>query len=397
MLYKLSSKQRAEISKQVNINSGPIMFFEGPRTQKRSEHLFMISIAAGGASFPAPAYLAAISAFQKQYPRAPQVVYSTSNSGTGQTGVHSGIYQWGGSDIALNPAIISATPPSQASWLVALPAIGGGLLISYNVPGLQTLKLSRKVLPRIFDGTIRVWNHPLLVSDNPALGGVDQPIMVIRRSPGSGSTVNLVEGLKSMDISLGFTESPFLKDGATLSLNNSILVGTNNAAGTIVGNYPYTLTYMSQYEYIQEHMAESSSNCYVATLQHMNREFIDWNAKSLGAAMSAVNQQKLDELNVTSGSLYVLDSPTPGSYPLTIISNIVINLKNISVDYESTVWTARFLWWYLMNPNYTQAESYLSVFNTSIGTKTLEALKAIEFKGMRLHVTISGSRHRMHL
>ncbi|KAJ3031465.1 UNVERIFIED_CONTAM: hypothetical protein HDU68_003796 [Siphonaria sp. JEL0065] len=257
---------------------------------ERLEHLFMISIAAGGASFPAPAYLAAISAFQDQYPTAPQVVYATSNSGTGQTGVHSGIYEWGGSDIGLNPAIISGTPVSNASLLVALPAIGGGLLISYNVPGLQTLKLSRKVLPRIFDGTIRVWNHPLLVSDNPALKEVDQPMMVVRRSPGSGSTVNLVEGLKSMDISMGFTESPFLKDGTSLSLNNSILVGTNGAAGTIVGNYPYTLTYMSQYEYIQEHMAEASSNCYVATLQHIDGAFIDWNAQSLGTAMKPLQR-----------------------------------------------------------------------------------------------------------
>ncbi|KAI9348502.1 hypothetical protein BDR26DRAFT_1004354 [Obelidium mucronatum] len=309
--------------------------------------------------------------------------------GQGQTSVQSGVYQWGGSDIALLGNASATGSTSNSNQLVVLPAIGGGLVIAFNIPGLETLKLSRKVLPRLFDGTIKQWNDALLVADNPSLRTVSHPIMVVRRSPGSGSTVNLVQGLKSMDASLQYLDSPFVRTTSSQDLpitltNNSILVNTNGAAGVIVGNYPYTITYMSQFEFLQEQNV-TSSNCHLAKVQHQNGEFIDYSLDSVAIAVNTVDQQKLNQLNVRNQSISVLDSAAPGSYPFTVISNIVLNLKNVSIDYDTTVWTAKFLWWYFMNPSYTQSESYMAVFNTSIGDKALSYLKGIEYRGEKLY------------
>ncbi|KAI8609745.1 hypothetical protein BC830DRAFT_808838 [Chytriomyces sp. MP71] len=94
----------------------------------------------GGASFPSEPYLAATQGFNQYFKAA--ATYYTSNSGTGQNGVFLGRFEVGASDVPINTGLYGTN-----GTIVAIPAIAGGLVVSYNVPGRNKtkLKFSRKV------------------------------------------------------------------------------------------------------------------------------------------------------------------------------------------------------------------------------------------------------------
>ncbi|ORY45912.1 periplasmic binding protein-like II [Rhizoclosmatium globosum] len=329
-----------------------------------------VTMHAGGASFPAPAYSAALANFSLLYHPINTFSYNTSDSLGGQQGVYSGALQWAGSDVEIAPSYLSA---SQA--LVALPAIGGGLVIPFNVPNLKRLRLSRKVLPRVFDGTIQYWNHPLLTDENPTLRSVNKPITIIKRGATSGGTILLGKALKLMDISTGFPNSPFLQPVFTIGPNNSITVKTSGEASTMVAYYPYSISYYNDVD-------SALYNQTIATLQHQNGDFVDWSQASILKAINSINQNEIDSLNVYSQSAMVLDSPIAGTYPLTVISNFVINPSKISNDYTTTIITLRFLWWFLMNPAFASQNRFTPLYNTSLGFKTMQFLSTVEYPGL---------------
>ncbi|KAJ3031100.1 UNVERIFIED_CONTAM: hypothetical protein HDU68_006479 [Siphonaria sp. JEL0065] len=339
-----------------------------------------VTITSGGASFPAPAFQSAISDFNSIYNTfLNSFSYISSDSTTGQKGTLSGQFNFGGSDVAINVAHTNGT------YLVALPAIAGGLVISYNLPNTtQNVKLSRAVLPRIFDGTISQWNDPALVQDNAFLANVSKPITVILRSSGSGASLNLVRGLGLMDISSGYPNSPYLQPGFTLYINNALRAATTTSAAIIVGGVPYTLTYLNQFESLHE-TSTAGSNCKSALLQHANGEFISWSLNSLQLGVSGVNATAVTTLDEHTQALSVFDTAAPGAYPFTIISNFVINYSNISSDYLTTVWTLKFLWFFMTNTKYATDDNFISVYNTSVGQNTFDHLMEYKFNGGQLY------------
>ncbi|KAI8621172.1 hypothetical protein BC830DRAFT_314256 [Chytriomyces sp. MP71] len=296
------------------------------------------SLSIGGASFPADPYVAA--AYNFSYSFGVSATYSTSNSGTGQQNTFNGIFQVGASDVPINTALYGSN-----GSIVAIPAIAGGLVVTYNIPGLSTstqLKFSRKVLPRIFDGTIASWNDPRLVADNPALANQSSPIIIITRSAGSGSTLNFIKSLKLMDASNGFEGSPYTNPKFKLGVSTSVLAATTDAAASIVGSFPHTITYLSQAEAL---LAEANSNgfCNFAMAQHLNGDYIPCNSASIQTAVVNVDSATLDKLDFSTGGLSILDVSTPGAYPIAIISNFVVRPLQLANNRPTTLATLEFI------------------------------------------------------
>ncbi|KAI9334575.1 hypothetical protein BDR26DRAFT_559464 [Obelidium mucronatum] len=243
-----------------------------------------VTITSGGASFPAPAYLAAVAEFNNLYNAdIASFAYAVSDSTTGQKNAYSGLFNFGGSDVAINIAQPNGTT------LVALPAIAGGIGISYNLPGVsQNVKLSRTVLPRIFDGTITKWNDPALVKDNPFLANISQTLMVVTRSASSGTSQNMFRGLALMDASTGYANSPFLAKGFKLTMKNSFAAATTASAAIIVGSVSYTMTYLNQMEARDLELASPTLTT-TALIQHPNGDFMSWSTSGGQIAVSSID------------------------------------------------------------------------------------------------------------
>ncbi|KAI9329556.1 hypothetical protein BDR26DRAFT_1011700 [Obelidium mucronatum] len=335
------------------------------------------TIRAGGSSFTEAPFAAALSDFSNIYPGVQAHPYDENSSVLGQRNVASGVYNWGGSDLEIDSSLYNGT-----NAIVGLPAVVGGLVITLNLPGNQIpVKLARDVLPRIFDGTIKFWNHSMLLRDNPMLAAYNtgaNRVKVVQLHPESGTSMDLVYYLGLLDVSTGFKNSPFRLANYRLNVSGSITAKSTMAAGIMVGGFPYTITYLNAFEALEQ---SSSSGVTRALLQHKDGSFVGWSMESVAiAAQTFETVYKSPRYNSTD-TINLYDTETKGAYPLTVVSKFVIRPYNISASLDTTIATLKFLWWFIQSPQYSAGFQFTPIFNTSLGAKTLNHLKTISFDG----------------
>ena len=149
------------------------------------------SLNAAGATFPAPLYQKWFDEYAKL--TQVQVNYQAIGSGGGIKGIQDQTVDFGASDAPMTDEQLKA--PKAARSSTSRRALGA-IVPTYNVPGVKTkLKFTGDTLAGIFLGDITKWNDPKLVADNPALANVNQDIVVVHRSDGSGTTFGLTDYL----------------------------------------------------------------------------------------------------------------------------------------------------------------------------------------------------------
>lgn len=142
-----------------------------------------ISLSGAGASFPAPLYQRWFKDYNESNPNI-QVSYQSVGSGAGVKQFTAQTVDFGASDVAMKPEEIAQVDKG----VVLLPMTAGSIVLAYNLPGVDGLKLSRQTYVDILLGKITQWDDPALVADNPNLSLPSQPIQVVYRSDGSGTT-----------------------------------------------------------------------------------------------------------------------------------------------------------------------------------------------------------------
>jgi phosphate transport system substrate-binding protein len=78
---------------------------------------------------------------------------------------------------------------SAPGTILHFPTVLGAVVPVYNIPDVQgELKFSGQLLADIYLGTVKKWNDPAIAKENPGVNLPNQPIIVIHRSDGSGTT-----------------------------------------------------------------------------------------------------------------------------------------------------------------------------------------------------------------
>lgn len=142
-----------------------------------------VALTGAGASFPAPLYQNWFVQLNKEVPEL-QVNYQSVGSGAGVEQFTTGTVDFGASDVAMTDEEMAAVDRGT----ILLPVTAGSIVMAYNLPGVEGLKLSREAYVGIFRGEITNWNDPAIADANPDLELPDQPITVVHRSDGSGTT-----------------------------------------------------------------------------------------------------------------------------------------------------------------------------------------------------------------
>jgi phosphate transport system substrate-binding protein len=142
-----------------------------------------LSLSGAGASFPAPLYQRWFKDYNTQNPNI-EISYQSVGSGAGVKQFMAGTVDFGASDGAMKPEEIAQV----SKGVLLLPMTAGSIVLAYNLPGVDGLKLSRQTYVDILLGKITQWNDPAIAADNPGLSLPDQPIQVVYRSDGSGTT-----------------------------------------------------------------------------------------------------------------------------------------------------------------------------------------------------------------
>lgn len=142
-----------------------------------------VSLTGAGASFPAPLYQKWFSEYNKANPNV-QVTYQSVGSGAGVEQFTQGTVDFGASDVAMKDEEIAKVQRGVA----LLPMTAGSIVLAYNLPGVDNLKLSRQAYVDILLGKIKKWNDPAIAELNPDVKLPNSNITVVYRSDGSGTT-----------------------------------------------------------------------------------------------------------------------------------------------------------------------------------------------------------------
>ncbi len=137
-----------------------------------------------GATFPYPMYSKWFSEYHKAHPEV-EINYQSIGSGGGIRQVLAGTVDFGASDGPMTDEQLA----QAKTKILHIPTVLGADVPAYNIPGVTgELKFTPEALAGIFLGKITTWNDPVLTKQNPGVNLPNQPIIVIHRSDGSGTT-----------------------------------------------------------------------------------------------------------------------------------------------------------------------------------------------------------------
>jgi len=139
-------------------------------------------ITGAGATFPYPIYAKWADAYKKSTGNG--MNYQSIGSGGGIKQITAKTVDFGASDMPMKPEDL------QKNGLVQFPAIMGGVVPVVKIEGVKpgALKFTGPVLADIYLGKITKWNDPAIAKLNPGVKLPADPITVVYRSDGSGTT-----------------------------------------------------------------------------------------------------------------------------------------------------------------------------------------------------------------
>ena len=137
-----------------------------------------------GATFPYPMYSKWFSEYHKLHPDI-EINYQSIGSGGGIRQVLAGTVDFGASDGPMSDAQLA----QAKTKILHVPTVLGAVVPAYNIPGITgEIKFTPDAIAGIFLGKITTWNDSAITSANPGINFPSQPIIVIHRSDGSGTT-----------------------------------------------------------------------------------------------------------------------------------------------------------------------------------------------------------------
>src|SRR5713101_2926885 len=133
-------------------------------------------ITGAGATFPFPLYSKWFSDYNKLHPEV-QINYQSIGSGGGIKQIIERTVDFGATD-----APMTAEELAKAPGILHIPTVIGAVVAVYNLPGVDSLRLSPGTLAGIFLGKITKWNDPAIAQDNAKAKLPDAAISVVHRS-----------------------------------------------------------------------------------------------------------------------------------------------------------------------------------------------------------------------
>ncbi|MBD6618765.1 phosphate ABC transporter substrate-binding protein PstS [Komarekiella sp. 'clone 1'] len=227
-----------------------------------------------GATFPAPLYERYAREVRKKHSDL-KINYQAIGSGGGIRQVIAGTVDFGGSDAAMKDEEIAKVK----NGAILVPTAGGAVSVVYNLPGVNSLRLSRATLPAIYSGQITNWNDAKIKADNPGVNLPNQPIKFAVRADSSGTTFIFTNHLSA--ISSYFKGRIGANTAPKWTLPNVLKGKGNPGVAALVSRTPGSIGYV-EYAYATQNKLKS------ALIQNKQGEFVAPSLESANAALSAV-------------------------------------------------------------------------------------------------------------
>lgn len=262
------------------------------------------NINGAGATFPNPIYSKWFSEYSQQHPDV-KINYQPIGSGGGIRQVSEGTVDFGATDGPMSDAQLSASKVK----VIHVPTVLGAVVPVYNLPGVSAeLKFSQDALAGIYLGKITSWNDPYLQKENPGVSLPNQPILVVHRTDGSGTTYIFTDWLSKV--------SPEWKDkvGKGTAIGWPVGVGGkgNEGVAAMVRQAPYAIGY------VELIYAEQTKMQFGMVRSH-DGKFLKASTAGVTAAAAA------DLKNIPADyRVSITDAPGADSYPISSFTWLLI-------------------------------------------------------------------------
>jgi len=259
------------------------------------------TLRAGGATFPFPIYERWFTSFHETDP-AITITYDPSGSTAGVARFSAGQFDFAGSDIP----VLFLKPQRQS---IAFPTVIGGVVLAYNLPKFSgDLRLTPELAARILAGKITRWNDAALRALNPGSSLPDQPIQVIHRGDGSGTTFALTHFLSET--------VPEWKDSLGEGDRVAWPVGQgaagNDGVSALLASTPYSFGYT---EFIYAFRRQLN----IASIRNAAGRFVQPDLAALAAAAEA----KMDAIP-PDFDISLTNAPGRDAYPISTFTWLVV-------------------------------------------------------------------------
>jgi phosphate transport system substrate-binding protein len=256
-----------------------------------------------GATFPYPIYSKWFDEFHKKYPEA-EINYQSIGSGGGIRQLLEGTVDFGASDGPMTDEQLS----QAKTPIVHLPTVLGAVVATYNLPGVQKLKLTPEALAGIFLGKITAWNDPALVKENPGVALPAVPIVPVHRSDGSGTSFVFTDYLSKVSPEWDRTV------GRGTSVNWPVGIGGkgNEGVSGLVKQTPNSIGYVELVYALQNGLA-------YADIRNRAGRYVPPSLASVTAAAAAAAAKMPQDFRVS-----ITDPASPDAYPISSFTWLLI-------------------------------------------------------------------------
>jgi phosphate transport system substrate-binding protein len=257
-----------------------------------------------GATFPNPIYSKWFNEYSHEHPEV-KINYQSIGSGGGIRQVTEGTVDFGASDGPMSDEALAASKIK----IVHIPTVLGAVVPVYNLPGVnQELKFSQDALAGIYLGKITMWNDPYIARENPGVNLPAQPILVVYRSEGSGTTYIFTDYLSKI--------SPEWKSrvGAANAVKWPVGTGQKGSEGiaAMVRQVKYTMGYVELVYAEQNHMQ-------FGMVRNHDGKWLKASTAGVTAAAAAYANRIPADFRVS-----ITDAPGPESYPISSFTWLLI-------------------------------------------------------------------------
>lgn len=272
-----------------------------------------------GATFPAPLYMKWFASYNRLHPEL-AFNYQAIGSGGGIQQITAGTVDFGASDAPMKDEQLARRPD-----LVHVPTVVGAVVVTYNAPGVNALKLTPEALAGIFLGKITRWNDPALAALNAGERLPDLAITVAHRSDGSGTTNAFTDYLAKV--------SPEWKQrvGTGTSVRWPAGLGGkgNDGVAALVKSTPGAIGYVELAYANQNKLA-------LAELRNRDGVFVRPSLESTSAAAAGVAMPADHRVSIT-------DAAGKDAWPIAAFTYLLVRRdQQDPLKGEALV---RFLWW----------------------------------------------------
>ena len=267
-----------------------------------------------GASFPYSVYQKWIKAYNKE--SGIKVDYIKKGSSKGIKDAKARAVDFAGTDKPLSPKVL------KANGLYQFPGVVGAITMGYNLPNVNSLKLSRQAIVAIANGSIIYWDDTLIVKENAALKLPHKKLTFVHRADGSGTTYNFTYYLSK--VSKKWRKTYGAKKSLSWPGDHHIGGKTNSGVAALLKQTTYSIGYI-------DYADAKNNDIKMATIENRAGNYIVPTLKSFqaAAAKASLNPKK-DFYSI------IADPKGADSYPMVAATFILVPSENAATNRNVT-------------------------------------------------------------